>query len=202
MTLGYTPIPPSFFARSTLEVAPELLGQWIVRHTPEDSPLIARIVEVEAYTADDPACHAYSLAQNPRRPRTGRSADLFAAPGLTYIYLNYGTHWLLNVITEPEGIAGAVLIRAVEPLYGIERMHQNRPVRHAQELTNGPGKLTQALGITGDLHLHPTNQPPLQFAFAPEVPPEPIVQTPRIGIRRGTHLPWRFLLKGNPFVSR
>ncbi len=199
---GYTPIPPTFFNRPTLEVARELLGHWIVRHTSHGSPLVARVVEVEAYTGDDPACHAYTLARNPRRPRKGRSADLFAAPGLTYIYLNYGVHWLLNVITEPQGKAGAVLIRAVEPLEGIEHMRRYRPVRSLRELTNGPGKLTRALQITGALHLHPTTEPPLQLVFAPEPPSEPVVQTPRIGIQKGTDLPWRFLLEGNPFVSR
>jgi len=133
----------------------------------------------------------------------GRGEDLFAPPGTAYVYLIYGLHWLLNVVTEPEGTAGAVLIRALEPVEGIKRMRLHRPdsIRRERDLTNGPGKLTQALGID-DERFHGTDLtgPPLYFAEDDATPPE-IATSSRIGLTRGVDRPWRFFVPDHPFVS-
>ena len=200
-----TPFSDSFYARSALHVAPELLGHLLV-YAPEDGPRrVGRIVETEAYTEDDPAFHGWN-ARDPETgelQRTSRTADLFGPPGRSYVYLIYGMYWLLNVVTEPDGIGGGVLIRAVEPVEGIDAMRPHRPAaRRDVDLTNGPGKLTQAFGIDDEAyHNVPLTAPPLYFAQAADAPAPEIVESPRIGISKGTERPWRFSIEGNPYVS-
>lgn len=206
------PLPPSFFARPTLEVARGLLGALLVYESPDDGLLAGRIVETEAYLADDPAMHGWraTFGDDGRVEPRGRAADLFAAPGTAYVYKVYYTHWLLNVVTEPEGQAGAVLIRAVEPVEGEAAMAANRPpsVRRRRDLTNGPGKLTQAFGIAeapaaarSRFHGVALTAPPLYLAPGGPIEASRVEVTSRIGISRGIDLPYRFVEAGNPFVS-
>jgi DNA-3-methyladenine glycosylase len=206
------PLDRTYFARPTLQVARDLVGALLVRELdpgsqPGQAPerLVGRIVETEAYTGDDPAMHGWKATFGGDgfvRPE-GRAADLFAAPGTAYVYRIYYTNWLLNVVTEPEGTAGAVLIRALEPIEGIERMRTHRPpsIRRERDLTNGPGKLTQALGID-DASFHGTDltTPPLYFADDEALPSE-VATSARIGITRGVERPWRFFVPGSSFVS-
>ena len=207
-----TRLGASFFARSALEVAPALLGKLLVHDHPEDGRLAGRIVETEAYTATDPAMHGWKATFGPdgRVQPTGRAAGLFAAPGTAYVYKIYRVHWLLNVVTEPEGEAGAVLVRAVEPVEGVEAMRERRPatLKRAVDLTNGPGKLTQALGVAEDAgavrsRFHGTDltSPPLYFADDGVPPPGSPATSSRIGLSRGIDLPYRFYVAGHPYVS-
>ncbi|HUR27121.1 MAG TPA: DNA-3-methyladenine glycosylase [Planctomycetota bacterium] len=199
------PLPRAFFARDTLVVARELLGQRIVRRR-AGAVLVARIVETEAYHGDEPACHAHANLQRVRRgelPR-GRSAVLFGEPGTAYVYFNYGMYWLFNVVTEPAGTAGAVLIRAIEPEAGIERMRELRPsAKRDRDLGNGPGKLALALDIGPRFNGHVlTASDELFLAKGPSaVRARDVVAGPRIGISKAQALPWRFHLRGNEFVS-
>jgi len=196
-------LPTTFFARDTLLVARDMLGTHLVRRHPDGSARIGRVVETEAYTQDDPAFHGWGLLD----PETGtlrhegRAADLFKPPGTAYVYLIYGMHWLLNVVTEREGVGGAVLVRAVEPIEGIDRMRTSRSVEQDRDLTNGPGKLTQAFGIDGDDHTRDLTEPPIFFTRGHPVPDEQVDTTSRIGISKGVDRSWRFLIRGNRFVS-
>lgn len=210
--LRVSPLPPAFFARPTLEVARDLLGALLVYDSPDDGRLAGRIVETEGYRADDPAMHGWkaTFGEDGRVQPAGRAADLFAAPGTAYVYKIYYTHWLLNVVTEPEGEAGAVLIRAVEPVEGEEAMTANRPasVRRRRDLTNGPAKLTQAFGINempeaaaSRFHGADLTTPPLFFAEGGAVPDRRVEATSRIGISRGIDLDYRFVVADSPFVS-
>lgn len=200
------PLPPTYFARPTLEVARDLLGALLVREMGDGTRLIGRIVETEGYTSDDPALHGWKATFDGEGfvlPH-GRAADLFTPPGTAYVYLIYFTNWLLNVVTEPEGVPGAVLVRAIEPVEGIEVMRVNRPAaRRDRDLTNGPAKLTQALGVnSGEYHLTDLTRPPLFFAAPPADAPRCAIDTScRIGLTRGVDRPWRFFEKGNPYVS-
>jgi DNA-3-methyladenine glycosylase len=192
----YTPLPVSFYERKTDEVAVDLLGRLLVRETPEGI-MRARIVEVEAYFGEgDPASHAC-------RGVTPRNEIMFGRAGMAYVYLNYGVHYLLNVVTEKEGYAGAVLLRAVEPLSGIDVMLHNRPVKKTVDLTNGPGKLTKALAVDiEDNGCDVTTQDSTLFIAAGTTETLSIVESPRIGISSGTEMLLRFSIKGNPYVSR
>lgn len=164
------PLPESFYARDTVEVARGLLGKLLVH-----GPRQGRIVEVEAYLgADDLAAHA-------SRGVTPRTRVIFGPPGRAYVYLNYGIHECLNVVTEPEGTPGCVLIRGLTPVAGL-----TAPL-------NGPGKLTKAMGIDRRFYGHPLWQPPLTICDAPPAT-EPIRVTPRIGISRCVDWPLRFHL--------
>ncbi len=169
----------------------DLLGCVLTQNSPEGLAW-GRIVETEAYRPEDPACHAY-------RGPTMRNRTMFGGPGLAYVYLSYGMHHLLNAVCEREGVGSAVLIRALRPLGGIQLMRQRRGRESA--LCNGPGKLTQALGIdlSHDGHDLLTGD---GLAISPGDPPEgEIVATTRIGITRGTELPWRYLILGEENVS-
>ncbi len=195
-----------FFARDTRRVARELLGSFIVRKIGRDT-LIARIVETEAYRGDEPACHAYANAQRMQRgeaPR-GRSAVLFDEPGTAYVYFNYGMYWLFNVVTEPAGQAGAVLIRAIEPVSGIERMREFRPrAKSDTEIGNGPGKLALALDIGAEFHGKSLLRSRELFFARPSGmrARRQIVESPRIGISQAKDLPWRFQLRDQACVSK
>lgn len=199
-----TRLPREFFARHTLAVARDLLGTRLVRLL-DGQRLSGRIVECEAYVGqDDSACHA-------SHGRTRRNAVMFGPPGHAYVYFTYGMHWMLNVVTEPEGFPAAVLVRALEPLEGVETMYNLREARgkprREADLTNGPAKLTQALAINGafngaDLVLGNT----LWLERGQPVPEVSVHRGPRVGIRyaaeKDRHLPWRFWIEGNPHVSR
>ncbi len=190
----FDPLPRSFFARPTLEVAPDLLGAFLVRMLPDGVRLVGRLVEVEAYLGpQDPASHAYR--------RTARSAIMWGPPGIAYVYVTYGNHHCLNVVTEPEGTPGAVLLRAAEPLEGLEVMRRLRGVEEVKLLCSGPGRLTQAFAI--DLSFNGadlTRSGSLYLAWG--TPPRRIRTTPRIGIRRARERPWRFVDPESPCLSR
>jgi DNA-3-methyladenine glycosylase len=180
-----------FFDRSVHEVARELIGfELAVGET------AGVIVETEAYEAPDPACHAYI-------GKTARNEVLFGQPGHAYVYLSYGIHSLLNFVTEPEGTASAVLIRALEPTRGIELMRDRRRQNEISALCSGPGKLTEALGVGLELNGADLFEPPFELR-----PPSgewrraDVVTGPRIGITKAAELPWRYCVRGSRFVSR
>jgi DNA-3-methyladenine glycosylase len=190
-------LPRVFYARSAIEVAPALLGKVLVREH-GGVRLAGRIVEVEAYLGEeDAASHAF-------RGPTPRNRSMFGPPGHAYVYLIYGVHHCLNIVTGPEGEGQAVLIRALEPLEGLEIMRQRRgrvPDRH---LTNGPGKLCQALAIDRRLDGHDLCLGELLWVEDGPPPAEPICRGPRVGVRgdeRALTRPWRFFLQGNRYVS-
>ncbi|MDI6693239.1 MAG: DNA-3-methyladenine glycosylase [Anaerosomatales bacterium] len=189
------PLPPSFFARPTAEVARDLLGKVLVSRI---GGCLAggRIVEVEAYLgSDDPGSHAAT------KGITRRNATMYGPPGHAYVYFTYGNHHMLNLVTEPEGIAGAVLIRAIEPIVGEDVIVERRG-RRGHECTNGPGKVASALAVTLEHNgtaLSPDG--PLCCYDAPP-PAEEVLCSGRIGLSRGHDVELRFYLDGNPFVSK
>lgn len=193
-----------FFARDTLTVAPDLIGKLLVHERPSGERIVGRIVETEAYTQDDPAFHGWGIVDRATgliKPE-GRGYDLFGRPGKAYVYLCYGWYWLLNVVTEPEGRGGAVLIRAVEPLEGEAFIRERREgIRKRTDLTSGPGKLTQAFDIDDRFHNRMLTQPPLYLAAPEQEQAWPIAVSSRIGITRGVEFKWRYFIQGNPFVS-
>lgn len=189
-------LPGAFYRRSAREVAPALLGKVLVS-TVGGVRTAGRIVETEAYTGpEDPASHAAE-----RIGRTARNAAMFGAPGAAYVYLSYGIHWCLNAVTDREDHPGAVLIRALEPVEGLPAMRDRRGTRD-RDLARGPGRLTQALGITGALNGHWLDSPPLTVLDAPAVPADRIEAGPRIGITRAADWPLRFTVQGSRFLSR
>lgn len=191
----YEPLPAEFYARDTESVAKQLLGQRLVREI-NGVRLVGKIVETEAYIGEnDPASHAF-------RGKTSRTALMFGPPGFAYIYFIYGMYYCLNVVTETAGFPAAVLIRAVEPLAGIEEMKKNRQKADIRSLTNGPGKLCQAFAIDKKLNGWDLSKPPLWIAHAPAVPADAVVATTRVGIRQGREFPWRFYISCHPFVSK
>lgn len=188
-------LPASFYDRPTELVARELLGALLECTTP-DGVASGRIIETEAYLGpDDPACHAVA-------GRTERTRHLHGPPGIAYIYFIYGAHWCFNAVTREEGHGSAVLVRAVEPVTGLELMRQRRPAaRRDAQLTNGPGKLCRALGIDGALDGVRLDRRPLRIMAATPVEDRDVEVTPRIGITQATDWPLRWLVRGNPFVS-
>jgi DNA-3-methyladenine glycosylase len=183
-------LDPTFFERSVHEVARELIG---CRLFYEGRGGV--VVETESYEQDDPACHAYVGL-------TPRTEVLFGPPGRAYVYLSYGIHSLLNAVSEPDGEAAAVLIRALEPTTGLKEMRRRRGVRNEVDLCSGPGKLTEALGVSlADNDTDLTRDPFLLLPREPGWSGE-IVTGPRIGITKAIDRPWRFALAGNPHVSR
>jgi len=177
-----------FFARSVHAVAPDLIG----------ATLLCRgvggiIVEVEAYHQTDPAAHSY-------RGRTPRNAVMFGPPGHAYVYRSYGIHWCLNFVCEPEGSASAVLIRALQPTHGVAAMRRRRGLEDERLLCSGPGRLCQALGITGDDNGLALAFPVFELRARAAVPE--IAVGPRIGISVAVETPWRYGLEGSPFLSK
>jgi DNA-3-methyladenine glycosylase len=180
-----------FFDRSVHEVARELIGYELAM---DDAAGV--IVETEAYEAADPACHAYI-------GRTTRNEVLFGPPGHAYVYLSYGIHSLLNFVTEPEGRASAVLIRALEPTRGVELMRERRGQEDVEQLCSGPGKLTEALGVGLSLNGADLLEPPFELgAPSGEWEGVQVVTGPRIGITKAADLPWRYCVKDSRHVSR
>ncbi len=195
-----TILPRAFYDRPTLAIARDLLGCVLVRQL-DGQRLAGRIVEVEAYIGtEDGACHA-------RAGRTTRNAVMFGPPGRAYIYFAYGLHWLLNVVTEGVDQPAAVLIRALEPLEGLERIAAHRAGRPRREWTSGPARLTQALAIDGALNgIDLTVPGPLTIEAGQPVPEAAIRTGPRIGIAYAPEpwrsRPWRFWLADSPDVSK
>jgi len=169
------------------EVACGLLGWTFLR-----DGVGGRIVEVEAYAPDDPASHAF-------RGETRRNTSMFAAPGTLYVYRSYGIHWCVNVVCEPEGTGAAVLLRALEPTHGLGEMRERRGCADDRSLCSGPGKLAQALGISGADDGASVLQPP--FALEPPDDLPVHVTSPRIGITRARELPWRYTVRGSAWIT-
>jgi DNA-3-methyladenine glycosylase len=183
-----------FFAHYTPDVAKDLLGCLLVRKV-GGATLSGRIVEVEAYRGrDDPASHSY-------RGATRRSSIMFGEAAHVYVFFSYGNHWCLNFTTEGVGEPGAVLIRALEPVEGEGRMAKNRGVKDRLRLTNGPGKLTEAMSIGKGFNGEDLATSNRLFVQARQESVE-IGTSERIGISRGRELRWRYFVKGNSFVSK
>lgn len=193
------PFPRRDLVGDSTVVAPRLLNTLVSVSDTDGSVRVGRIVEVEAYRGErDPASHAY-------RGPTARNATMFGPPGLLYVYRSYGIHWCANVVAGVDGVAEAVLIRAVEPVAGLERMRGDRPgIARDVDLANGPGKLCAALAITGaddgvDLCGRRSR---IRLVRDDVGPPARPVRTTRVGITRGVEHRWRFLVPGHPGVSR
>ena len=195
------PLSREFYARPTLEVARELIGKLLVHDTPA-GPAAGVIVETEAYIGEsDPACHA---APGP----TKRNAPLYGPPGVAYVYLNYGIHYLVNAVTEPDGWPAAVLIRALEPFEGESLMRRRRARASGKragdfataDLCRGPGNLTRALGIALAQNERDLVSSSLRIEEA-GLPPHDVRTSTRVGIRVGTEKPWRFYAHGSAAVS-
>jgi DNA-3-methyladenine glycosylase len=182
------PLKRAFFARSVHEVAPDLIGATLLVNG-----VGGIIVEIEAYHHTDPAAHSF-------RGPTERNKVMFGPPGFTYVYRSYGIHWCVNFVCEQEGSASAVLIRALQPAHGIPAMRRRRGLHDERSLCSGPGKLTEALGITQAHSGLPLDAPPFQL-FARTSKPE-IAAGVRIGITKAVELPWRYGLKGSVFLSK
>jgi DNA-3-methyladenine glycosylase len=185
-------LPRAFYNRPTVEVARDMLGKIVVHGATS-----GRIVETEAYLGGD------DLAAHSARGITPRTRVLFGPPGHAYVYFIYGMYECLNVVAEPDGKPGGVLIRALEPVGGIEIMRQRRPKAHSlRDLASGPGRLTLALGITRAQNGADVTRGELTVRARAGERPFEIEATPRIGIRHCADWPLRFVIKGNPFVSR
>jgi DNA-3-methyladenine glycosylase len=183
----------TFLGGHAIEVAPRLLGCLLVREL-DGAHLVGRIVETEAYDQSDVASHSY-------RGETKRTKVMFGQAGHLYVYFTYGMHYCANVVVGPEGYGAAVLIRALEPIEGMKIMSRKRHGRHGTELTNGPAKFCQALGINKALNGHDLTRPPLYLQAQEPLKTTDIIQTTRIGISRGQDLPWRFYIRDNSYVS-
>ena len=197
----------SFFARDTRNVARELLGARLVRVLDHGTKLIGRIMEVEAYCPGDTASHGY-------RRQTERNAAMFARPGTAYVYFTYGMHYCFNIVTESEGVPAAVLIRALEPVAGIDEMLKNRsshiahPVHSVKtrDICRGPARLCQALLINRAFNGYDMHQPnsTLYVERGRPYPADQVFASPRIGVRgdaQAVSVQWRWYVAGNPFVS-
>jgi DNA-3-methyladenine glycosylase len=184
-------LPADFYARPVVEVAKALVG-CVVRH----DGCAGAIVETEAYHESEPACHAHVGL-------TARTHILFGPPARAYVYRSYGIHALFNAVCEAEGVGAAVLIRALEPLEGLDSMRERRGLERREDLCSGPGKLTQALGI--DLELNGSDLVRGPIAIEPQPadwPPVELIAGPRIGITKAAELPWRFCAAGFRSVSK
>lgn len=196
---------PDFLENPSDVAAPLLLGCTLTRTITlngEKHKLVARIVETEAYDQDDPASHAFGGPSE-------RNAAMFGPAGHLYVYVSYGMHHCCNVVCGPEGFGNGCLVRAVEPLEGVEVMRELREAGRAykhplklRDLTNGPGKVCAALGIDKELYGHELTVEPLVLEFAPLLPGETIGNSPRVGISKNIDAPKRFFIEGNEFVSR
>jgi DNA-3-methyladenine glycosylase len=184
------PLGADFFDRSVHEVAPQLIGCGFFY-----AGVGGTIVEVEAYEREDPASHSFV-------GRTERTKVMFGPPGRVYVYLSYGIHSLVNFVCEGEGEAAAVLIRALEPTTGLEQMRERRPAARTDlDLCSGPGKLTEALGITLADNADRLDRDPF-LLLPPDGDPPAVVTSPRVGITKAVERPWRFSAAGSPYVSR
>ena len=196
------PFPASFYIPSALTVARNLLGARLVRVLPGGERVSGRIVETEAYSGlDDLASHGHSR-------RTPRNEVMYGPPGRAYVYFTYGNYWLFNAVCEPAGDPAAVLIRALEPLEGLDEMAARRPGRGPLEWTSGPGKLVLALGITGVENTVDLTTTAAGLWIEPDVtiPDEQVRTGPRVGMGKTPEpwhsIPWRWWVAGNEFVSK
>ncbi len=189
-------LPRSFYRRPSLQVGPDLLGRTLVRILPDGTRLAARIVETEAYREDDPASHSF-------RGRTARTEVMFGPPGYLYVYFTYGMHFCMNVVTGELGEGSAVLLRAAEPLEGLDRMAVQRGLADPRVLCSGPARLCQAFAVgrpeNGTDLVRGTE---LRLEAGTPVPAEQVLSGPRVGIRVAMDRPWRFVEAGSPFASR
>ncbi|MEO7298673.1 MAG: DNA-3-methyladenine glycosylase [Verrucomicrobiota bacterium] len=199
--MNFQPLPREFYLPSARIVAPRLLGHWLIRKTPEGI-CGGPIVETEAYLANDPACHG-AVGE------TARNRAMWGAPGRSYVYFIYGCHFCFNAVCRPSGFAEAVLVRAIEPVFGETFMRARRPVQNIHQLTSGPAKLSAAMYITrtlDDVDLCDANsalfiaENPQLKEFVSERGPK--IKTTRVGISKAADLPLRFYLSVSPFVSR
>ncbi|MBI1382465.1 MAG: DNA-3-methyladenine glycosylase [Planctomycetaceae bacterium] len=193
-----TPLPASFYERSTVALARALIGTFLVHDAP-DGRRAGRIVETEAYPgARDPASHSF-------RGETARNRSMFGPPGTLYVYFIYGMHHCANVVSAPEGVGEAVLLRALEPVDGVARMISSRGAVPFRDLCRGPGRLSKAMGLGPALDGASLLGPPLYLAPRDAYdgyPARPRIETgPRIGIRLHRDAPWRFWEAGSRFVS-
>jgi DNA-3-methyladenine glycosylase len=182
------PLKRPFFGRSVHEVAPDLIGATLLVDGTGGI-----IVEVEAYHHTDPAAHSF-------RGPTPRNRVMFGPPGFAYVYRSYGIHWCVNFVCEEEGSASAVLIRALEPTHGIAAMRRRRHLQDLRALCSGPGKLTEALGVTDRHNALPLDQSPI--ALHARLGEVEVISGVRIGITKAVDLPWRYGLKGSKFLSK
>ena len=192
-------LPRSFYWRDARDLAPLLLNKLLVRSDADSPRLAARIVEAEAYSgSEDPASHAY-------RGMTRRNATMFGPPGHLYVYFTYGMHWCANVVGHVDGDASAVLLRAAAPVAGLDVMRARRvKARADRDLCSGPARLCQAFGLTGAHDGVDLTRGPLRIVDDGVRPPDVPVVTTRIGLRagEGDESPWRFLVPGDPNISR
>jgi len=194
-SLPLRPLARAFFARPSLEVARDLIGCLLV-HDALDGRTVGAIVETEAYGAADPGSHAY-------RGMTPRNSPMFEQPGFAYVYFTYGMHFCFNAVTDRDGTAGAVLIRAVEPLEGLELMRERRGGIRDRDLARGPGRLTQAFGIGREQNRDDLTAPPLYLCPGERLPYRMIESTARIGLGASQDgRRWRFAVRNSPWVSR
>jgi DNA-3-methyladenine glycosylase len=182
------PLQRFFFGRSVHQVAPDLIGTTLLVNG-----VGGIIVEVEAYHHTEPAAHSY-------RGPTPRNMVMFGPPGFSYVYRSYGIHWCMNFVCEKEGIASAVLIRALEPTHGLATMRRRRSVDDPRALCSGPGKLCEALAISLKESALPLDQPPI--ALHARIGKFEVVSGVRIGITKAVDLPWRYGLKDSRFLSK
>jgi DNA-3-methyladenine glycosylase len=182
------PLKRAFFGRSVHEVAPDLIGTTLLVNG-----VGGTIVEVEAYHHTEPAAHSYNGP-------TLRNQIMFGPPGFVYVYRSYGIHWCVNFVCEQKGSASAVLIRALEPTHGIAAMRRRRDVDDVRALCSGPGKLTDALGITIAHNALPLDRPP--FALHARTGEVDVETGIRIGITKAVELPWRYGVRGSKFLSK
>jgi DNA-3-methyladenine glycosylase len=183
-----------FYNRPTLQVAVELLGKILIFEN-DGKRIGGRLVELEAYIGeDDPACHAC-------RGKTRRNAIMYGDPGFLYVYFTYGNHYMLNIVTEKRGFPAAVLLRGMEPMYGIDAMMENRKVTKLTDIASGPGKLAKALGIT-TAHKGEDLVGDRIYLVDDSLKVGEIWQSPRIGLTDGRDKLWRFYYPNNPHVSR
>jgi DNA-3-methyladenine glycosylase len=200
-TAKFAPLSRLFYQPSADVVAMKLLGHWLIRQTPA-GPCGGPIVETEAYLTGDPASHTF-------RGETKRNRVMWGPPGYAYVYFIYGNHWCFNAVCQPAGIGEAVLVRALEAQFGVELMHEQRAVVRPRELTNGPGKLCEAMAITGTFtgaDLCAASSP----VFVARNPRRnsflrargPVVTTTRVGIAKAAAMPLRYYLSGSEYVSR
>lgn len=191
-------LPQAWYAQPALVVARALLGQVLVRRLDDGTLLSGRIVETEAYTPEDPACHAH-------RGETARARSMFQSGGISYVYRIYGIYHCLNAVTQAAGEGAAVLIRALEPLEGLARMLEERGTGLPRDVTRGPGRLCQALAIDRRLDgLALDADGPLGIHAGADVPDSAVRQTPRIGINvmlEAREAPWRFVIADSPMLS-
>jgi DNA-3-methyladenine glycosylase len=189
-------LPRAFFDRPAVEVAPELLGRVLVRTMPGGERLAGRIVEAEAYEPGDPASHGF-------RGPTPRNRSMFGAPGHLYTYFTYGNHWMANVVARGRGVGSAVLLRALEPLEGLERMREHRGRTDPLDLCSGPGKLARAFGLDrahdgADL----VRGREVWLEAGVPLAPDRIRRSTRVGVSVGGEQEWRFFETDSPWVSK